>query len=96
MAEKAEDRSVLLKKVVAAWNGFIKGLIQAENSWEKYVDFCLDNRIGIEEFPLEVQKLLYRANPKGEFSVIIEDFITAPIDFKDCLLKLETEVKEDE
>lgn len=82
--EKAEEpsqverRKEVLKECVQAWNGFIKGLLEAYGAWERYCRFMLDESIRLEEYPLEIQKVFYLANPHGEFSLLVDDQLTRP------------------
>lgn len=78
--EEAEEvkREELLKKTAASWNRLVKNLQGVAKNWETYTSLILENGIGIEEFPLEAQKILYLANPRGDFSFILEDIITHP------------------
>jgi hypothetical protein len=73
-----EERRALLEEVAKAWNGLVKGLIQSQAMWEKYRKLCVENSISIEEFPYESQRILYKANPRGDFDLIVEDIITQP------------------
>lgn len=63
----------LHRKVLINWNKFIRGLLTTIDGWKSYSEICIENRISIEEFPLEVQKLFIRFNPKAEFDFMLED-----------------------
>jgi len=81
----------VLKNCAQAWNVFIQGLLKAHHGWENYRKLFLENRISLEEFPLETQKTIYKANPHGDFDLLVEDLLTQPPvkDFlKSCLIKL--------
>lgn len=64
------------KECFAAWNSFVEGLIQAEKGWELYCKLRLEAKLVLEDYPLEIQKILYLANPRGQFDLIVEDMIT--------------------
>lgn len=75
---RVESRKKVLKECAQAWNGFIEGLLKAHGAWERYCKFMLDERIQLEEYPLEIQKLFYLANPHGDFSLLVDDQLTRP------------------
>ena len=68
----------MLKECAQAWNGFIEGLLKAHGAWERYCRFMLNESIRLEEYPLEIQKVFYLANPHGEFSLLVDDQLTRP------------------
>lgn len=76
--EEKAKRRIVLEEVVKTWNGIIKNLTQTLVLWERYGKLCTENAISVEEFPIEAQKVLYKANPWGDFDLIIEDIITQP------------------
>lgn len=76
--QKEELRKKTLRDCLRAWNSFIQGLLRAQAGWEKYCDLMLSGGIGLEEFPLEVQKIIYTANPHGEYSLLVDDLLTQP------------------
>jgi len=71
-------RQKVLVDCVQAWNGFVAGLIKAHSSWERYCRFRLNERINLEEYPLDTQKKFYLANPHGDFSLLVDDQLTRP------------------
>lgn len=76
---KAEaKRAGILAECIKQWNVFIKGLMSARMGWERYRDVRTDENIQLEEFPLEVQKLFYLANPHGEFDLLVDELLTHP------------------
>lgn len=76
--EEKEERKAVLEEVAKTWNGIIKNLTQIQLLWKKYGKLCTENAVSIEEFPIKAQKILYTANPWGDFDLIIEDIITQP------------------
>lgn len=75
-AEAAKvERDKVLKEVAKQWNTIIISLMKATKAWDAYIKARLDADVRIEEFPLEYQKILLLANPRGEFDVILEDMI---------------------
>lgn len=91
MAEAAEkvdpqvERDRVLRSVVKEWNTVVNSLIKASESWDSYCRLRLDNAINIEEFPVECQRALVLANPRGELDFIIEDMITRGSNWKNYL-----------
>jgi len=53
-------------------------LLQAQHSWNKYCEFTFKGGVKIEEYSLEIQKIIYTANPHGEFSLLVDDLLTRP------------------
>ena len=75
---RVEHRKVMLRECAQAWNSFIEGLLKAHGAWERYCRFRLNESIQLEEYPLEIQKIFYLANPHGEFSLLVDDQLTQP------------------
>jgi len=76
---KAEkQRAIILSEVVKSWNTFIRGLILARKGWGDYRAARMDNGVHVEEFPIEIQKMFTLANPKGEFSLLVDDIVIHP------------------
>ena len=73
---KEEERKEILRSVVKEWNSLVISLLKVKSSWDRYSKICIENQVSIEEFPLESQKTLMKANPKGDFDLIIEDMVT--------------------
>jgi len=73
-----EGRQVALKECIQTWNGLIQGLLRAHQSWEKYCQLRIEKSIGLEEFPLEVQKIIYKGHPFGDYALLVEDMCTQP------------------
>jgi len=73
---EGEGREVMLKECIQAWNELIQGLLKAHQGWEKYCQLRIEERIRLEEYPLETQKIIYTANPHGEFDLLVEDLVT--------------------
>lgn len=83
--EKKVERDKVLREVVREWNTLIKGLVMVKKSWDNYSMLRLDNNVKIEEFPVECQKALMKANPKGQLDFILEDMITQGKAYEDYL-----------
>ena len=66
------------KEVQSYWNNFVRSLLRAVVGWEAYSKLCISERIEIDEFPLEMQKVFIRFNPKGDLGYMIEDIFTSP------------------
>jgi len=78
-----DNRAAILADTVKHWNNFIRGLLSATKAWKRYRDLMLDvshpgGKIHVEEFPLEAQKHFVKANPHGDFDLIVEDIVTQP------------------
>lgn len=69
-------RDKVLRAVVKEWNTLIKSLLNAKVAWDNYCELRLNEDVSIEEFPVECQKVLMLANPKGDLDFILEDMIT--------------------
>ena len=68
------------KKAIAdcckAWNDMIASVLLSKKLWEKYQRLRLENSLAVADFDLAAQKILYLANPHGEFDFLIEDLVT--------------------
>lgn len=91
MAEPAEkedpqaERDRILRGVVKEWNTVVNSLVKAADAWDNYCRLRQEFDVSIEEFPLECQRALVLANPRGELDFIIEDMITRGSGWKSYL-----------
>lgn len=70
------ERDRVLRNVVKEWNTVVTSLLRAAAAWDAYCQLRKENRVNLEEFPLECQRALMLANPNGELDFIVEDMIT--------------------
>ena len=59
-----------------AWNEMISNILLSKKLWENYQTLRLENNLTVADFDLPAQKILYLANPHGEFDFLIEDLVT--------------------
>ena len=59
-----------------AWNEMIRNILLSKKLWENYKNLRLENNLAVADFDLPAQKILYLANPHGEFDFLIEDLVT--------------------
>lgn len=76
--EEAPTREDLIKDCLKAWNKLVRNLLVAEKCWNDYSGLRLKEDIGLEDFDLEAQQVLYLMNPVGDFGLILEDIATHP------------------
>lgn len=69
------ERVKVLGEVVKSWNSLILSLLKVKSFWDRYKDLIIENQVGLEEFSVESQRILMKANPKGDFDFIIEDLL---------------------
>jgi len=91
-----ENRREILTVVVKEWNGLVKNLIALNRHWNNYSKVCIDHRVNIEEFPEDCQKALAKANPKGDFDIILDDIINHGKFLEDFLKTQFIRLKEEE
>ena len=79
-ALKVNVEEVKKKKAIAdccrAWNEMIQTVLLSKKLWENYRKLRIENNLSVADFDLPAQKILYLANPQGEFDFLIEDLIT--------------------
>ena len=63
-----------VRKALEAWNEFMQGYLLAKSGWEKFSDQVREERIDLEEFPIEAQRAISRCNPKAKFTVALPRF----------------------
>lgn len=87
--KKEEDPQVardrILRDVVREWNTVVNSILRASAAWDAYCQLRLEHNVAIEEFPLECQRALILANPRGDLDFIIEDMITRGSSWKNYL-----------
>lgn len=76
--KKTDLRKKAVKEAMKAWNDLIAGQLQSFAAWEKYCELRTEEKIDLQEFPLKAQKVLWLANPLGDYSFMLEDLITQP------------------
>lgn len=76
MEEDKLGKKEAVAKCVLCWNRMVNGLLGAKKSWDAYKEARLSSGLGLEDFVEKDQKILYLANPHGEFDFLIEDIVT--------------------
>ena len=61
------------EELALAWNGVVRGLVQARDSWEKFSELASVTRA--DKLPMDLQKILAKVNKRAKFPVMLSRLI---------------------